>query len=131
MAGHCKKKRVDVQVLPMYLDEESVPEQLQFIWAYCVVITNDTDEPITLYYRHWSIIDETGFSRQVCGEGVVGEQPLILPKGSYSYTSGAVLRTPSGVMFGTYDMRSESRGDFEVSVPAFSLDSPHVSRTLH
>ena len=122
---------VRVRVIPMFLDEESVPEEKQFIWAYCVVISNDMDEPVTLYYRNWNIIDDRGYTREVHGEGVVGETPTILPQGSYSYTSGAVLNTPSGVMFGSYDMRSERRGDFAVSVPVFSLDSPHALRVLH
>lgn len=115
----------------MFLDEESSPEKNQFIWAYCVVITNHRDVPVTLHHRRWNIIDSCGFARTVSGEGVVGEQPTILPQGTYSYTSGAVLRTPSGVMFGAYDMHSDESGHFEVIVPAFSLDSPHVLRTLH
>ena len=115
----------------MFLDEESSPEKNQFIWAYCVVITNNSDGVVTLNHRRWNIIDSLGFSRKVSGEGVVGERPDILPQETYSYTSGAVLRTPSGVMFGVYDMHSEKMGSFEVIVPAFSLDSPHVLRTLH
>ena len=124
-------QKVRVRVLPMFLDEESVPEQKQFIWAYCVVISNDMNEPVTLYYRNWNIVDERGYARKVHGEGVVGETPTILPKGSYSYTSGAVLDTPSGMMFGSYEMRGEASGDFAVAVPAFSLDSPHTLRVLH
>ena len=126
-----KVNDVSVKVLPMFLDEESSPEKKQFIWAYCVVITNHKDVPVTLHHRRWNIVDDLGFSRVVSGEGVVGERPTILPKSTYSYTSGAVLRTPSGVMFGAYDMCSDKGEPFEVIVPAFSLDSPHVLRTLH
>ena len=113
------------------MDEESAPEKNQFIWAYCVIISNHTRESVTLYHRSWNIVDSLGFARVVSGEGVVGEQPTILPQETYSYTSGAVLRTPSGLMFGAYDMRSKRKGDFKVTVPAFSLDSPHMLRTLH
>ena len=122
---------VTVRVLPMFLDEESAPEKQQFIWAYCVVITNHSSEAVTLCHRRWNIIDSQGVTRVVAGAGVVGECPTILPQATYSYTSGAVLRTPSGLMFGAYDMTSPDRGDFEVEVPAFSLDSPHMLRTVH
>jgi len=115
----------------MYLSEESIPEEKQYIWAYCVIITNYTNEPVTLQSRHWNIIDGNGYERVVDGEGVVGEKPVIIAKGVYSYTSGAMLRTPSGLMFGFYGMESDRRGRFDVIVPAFSLDSPHVSRIIH
>jgi ApaG protein len=43
----------------------------------------------------------------------------------FEYTSGAPLSTPSGFMTGTYQMVTEDGARFSVSIPAFSLDSPH------
>ena len=59
------------------------------------------------------------------GEGVVGEQPVLEPGESFEYTSGTPLATPSGFMVGSYQMIDEEGKNFSVSVPAFSLDSPH------
>jgi ApaG protein len=62
----------------------------------------------------------------VHGEGVVGEQPVLEPGQSFEYTSGTPLATPSGIMRGAYHMVAASTGEhFDVTIPAFSLDSPH------
>ena len=64
------------------------------------------------------------------GVGVVGEQPVLNPGESFNYTSGTPLPTPSGIMHGSYGMESPTGERFEVEIPAFSLDSPHQSKTI-
>jgi ApaG protein len=66
--------------------------------------------------------------REVEGEGVVGEQPIIEPGESHEYTSGAVLELPSGKMVGTYRMLREDGVVFDADIPEFALMMP---RTLH
>ncbi len=75
--------------------------------------------------RHWHITDSLGLVHGVRGEGVVGEQPVLEPGESFEYTSGTPLATPSGFMVGSYQMIDEEGKNFSVSIPAFSLDSPH------
>ena len=65
------------------------------------------------------------------GAGVVGEQPVLEPGDSFEYTSGAPLATPTGFMVGSYEMQSRSGERFTVDIPAFSLDSPYHTRSLH
>ena len=65
------------------------------------------------------------------GPGVVGETPVIQPGTSFSYTSGCPLRTPSGIMVGSYQMTDEGGELFNVAIPAFSLDSPFVVRSMN
>ena len=57
------------------------------------------------------------------GDGVVGEQPTLEPGQVFEYTSGTPLTTSSGFMSGSFRMINESGEMFDVSVPAFSLDS--------
>ncbi|MEM1396824.1 MAG: Co2+/Mg2+ efflux protein ApaG, partial [Pseudomonadota bacterium] len=45
--------------------------------------------------------------------------------------SGAPLGTPSGLMVGRYGMETLEGENFEVDIPAFSLDSPHEDRRIH
>lgn len=78
-----------------------------------------------LLSRHWRITDALGRIQEVRGAGVVGEQPIIHPGDSYTYTSGTPLTTPSGIMVGAYEMMDEDGDHFEAAIPAFSLDSPH------
>lgn len=74
--------------------------------------------------RHWIITDGVGRQQEVRGEGVVGEQPVLAPGERFEYTSGVPLTTASGFMAGSYQMESASGEQFDIAVPAFSLDSP-------
>ncbi|NVJ99552.1 MAG: Co2+/Mg2+ efflux protein ApaG [Alphaproteobacteria bacterium] len=118
---------VHVAVQSYYLNEQSEPEDGQFVWAYRIKITNNGAVPVKLLNRHWIITDGIGGVHEVQGEGVVGEQPLIEPGHHFIYTSGTPLGTSSGFMRGSYEMRRADGGTFDVEIPAFSLDSPHTS----
>ena len=118
-------RRISVTVSPAYLDDQSVPEQRHFVWAYHVVIENRGPETAQLRSRHWRITNARGEVRGVRGAGVVGEQPRLEPGDVFEYTSGAPLATPSGIMSGSYQMETQHGEGFDVEIPAFSLDSPH------
>jgi ApaG protein len=68
-------RQISVTVSPTYLDDQSVPENSHFVWAYQVVIENRGRETVELRSRHWRITDARGEVREVRGPGVVGEQP--------------------------------------------------------
>ncbi|WP_417449087.1 Co2+/Mg2+ efflux protein ApaG [Kordiimonas sp.] len=118
---------VHIAVQSYYLDEQSKPEAQQYVWAYRIRITNKADLPVQLLNRHWIITDGNGGQQEVKGIGVIGEQPVIRPGDTYIYTSGTPLSTPSGFMRGSYEMQRDDGIMFRAKVPAFSLDSPHVS----
>ncbi|MEK9672618.1 MAG: Co2+/Mg2+ efflux protein ApaG [Rhodospirillaceae bacterium] len=120
-----------VTVYPQYLPEQSSPEDRRFVWAYSVRIENQGTETVQLINRFWRITDGMGTTHEVRGEGVVGEQPVLTPGGAFEYTSGTPLSTPSGVMLGSYEMETEGGEFFDVTVPAFSLDSPHERINLN
>jgi len=116
---------IRVSVESDYLDDQSEPYENHYVWAYTVQIDNTSDQVVTLKSRRWEITDSRGLTEIVSGEGVVGEQPVLHPGEAYEYTSGAPLKTPSGIMVGAYSMETEAGDRFDVAVPAFSLDSPH------
>jgi ApaG protein len=118
-------RAITVTVQPMYLEDQSSPEDQQFMWAYHVRIENHGGETVQLRHRYWRITDAMGRIQEVRGAGVVGEQPVLKPGDSFEYTSGTPLPTPSGFMVGAYQMETENGERFDVAVPAFSLDSPH------
>ncbi len=121
--------RVDVE--PIYLEEQSEPANGQFVWAYRVQIGNEGAETVQLLSRYWHITDGLGRIQEVRGAGVVGEQPILNPGEAYEYTSGTPLPTPSGIMRGTYEMKTPAGDKFDIEIPAFSLDSPHQPRKLN
>ena len=122
---------IRVTVQPVYLDEQSSPDDGQYVRAYQVRIENLGSTAMRLRNRYWSITDARGRTQEVRGPGVVGEQPLLRPGDSFEYTSGCPLPTPSGMMVGSYEMEAETGERFEVAIQAFSLDSPHQPISLH
>ncbi len=128
---HETTRNIAITVEPTYLSDESSPEDNRFIWSYHVQISNEGKETVQLRDRYWRIMDARGRVQEVRGVGVVGEQPVLGPGESYSYTSGAPLSTPSGIMSGTYRMETADGESFEVTIPAFSLDSPHQFARLN
>jgi ApaG protein len=124
-------RRIKVNVEPIFLEDQSDPEENHFVWAYRIRIDNEGGDTVQLLNRHWRITDANGRIEEVRGPGVVGEQPVLGPGESYEYTSGCPLATPSGFMVGSYEMETTGGERFDVQIPMFSLDSPHGRGQVH
>ena len=124
-------RAICVTVRPQYLPDQSDPAKSQYVWAYQVRIENKGDFTVQLRSRHWKITDGLGRLQEVKGPGVVGKTPMLRPGDVFEYTSGTPLSTPSGIMGGTYQMVSESGENFDIEIPAFSLDTPTAKRNLN
>jgi ApaG protein len=124
-------RSIEVTVTPRFLPEKSSPGQGHYFWAYTIAITNKGAETVQLKTRHWRITDASGRVQEVRGPGVVGEQPRLAPGESFEYTSGVPLPTPSGFMVGSYRMVTDQGEPFDIAIPAFSLDSPEMKRTIN
>ena len=122
------KPTVEVQVLSEYLPDNSQPDANLYAFAYHVNIVNKGEKPAKLVGRHWVIMDGDQQVEEVKGVGVVGEQPLIQPGQTFKYSSGAILRTPVGSMYGSYRMLSTDGTTFEAPIQPFTLAHP---RALH
>ena len=122
---------IRVRVTPAYIEDRSTPADSYFFWAYTVDIANEGGEPVQLLSRYWRITDAGGRSEEIRGPGVVGQTPVIPPGASFTYTSGCPLKTPSGIMSGTYQMTTRAGTGFDIAIPAFSLDSPYAIRSVN
>ena len=122
---------VRVRVTPTYIAEQSEPDEDYFFWAYQIEISNESTSTVQLKSRYWRITDARGHTEEVRGPGVVGETPAIAPGSSFSYTSGCPLRTPQGLMVGSYQMVDEDGVMLDVAIPAFSLDSPFAQKRVN
>ncbi len=121
--------KVFVHVMPHYMAEESAPEKKRYVFSYTVSITNETLEPVQLMSRHWIITNgETLGTQEVRGDGVIGQQPIIKPGDSYTYTSGTVMEAPVGTMGGFYTMLDHEGALFDVEIPVFTLA---VTNSVH
>jgi len=121
-------RHIKITVVPAFLTEQSDSIDQNYVWAYTIQIENSGGETVQLMNRYWKITDAQGGVQEVRGPGVVGEHPVLDPGERYQYTSGAALRTPSGIMVGHYEMQTDTGERFLVQIPAFSLDSPEQVR---
>nr|CRH06207.1 protein associated with Co2+ and Mg2+ efflux [Candidatus Magnetococcus massalia] len=119
---------IEVSVEATYLPEQSEPQIQQYIFAYTVTIHNSGREGVKLLARHWIISDANGTIQEVKGEGVVGEQPHLMPGESFQYTSGTPLSTPVGSMRGSYQMVADDGTSFDAEIAPFALFGP---ATIH
>jgi ApaG protein len=122
---------IRVCVVPEFQEDQSSPEESFYFWNYTVEIINECDHWVQLESRVWNITDGWGRTEDVEGAGVVGQTPRIEGGDSFSYTSGCPLPTPSGIMVGQYNMIDETGARFAIAIPAFSLDSPYMVRSVN
>jgi ApaG protein len=122
------KHFIEVDVKTAYVSAQSAPEANRYVFAYTITITNTGSIAAKLMTRHWVITDANNKVQEVRGEGVVGEQPYLVPGMSFQYTSGTMIETPVGSMRGSYQMVAEDGTEFDAEIPPFMLSMP---RTLH
>lgn len=124
-------RAIQITVKPFYLEEQSEPDDSQYVFAYHIRIENNGQDVVQLLNRYWQITDGLGRIQEVRGPGVVGEQPVLRPGEAFEYTSGCPLNTSTGIMVGTYEMETLDGERFDVDIPAFSLDAPDAPAQLN
>jgi ApaG protein len=117
---------IRIEVDSIYVEERSDPRAGYYFFAYHIRISNLGNIPAQLISREWIITDSDGNVERVEGPGVVGEQPLLAPGETFTYTSFCPLRTPVGSMQGGYDMQTSSGERFRADIDPFTLAVPHV-----
>ena len=116
---------VSISVLTAFQERYSNPKALDFLFSYEITIENLSVSPVRLLRRHWYILDSVGTRREVDGEGVIGEQPLLHPGEQFTYVSAANIQTEMGRMTGYYTMENLHAGKlFNVTIPEFELIAP-------
>jgi ApaG protein len=117
---------IRVQVKSAYLPERSSPREASYLFMYNIRISNVGSETTQLISREWVITNADGEVERVKGPGVVGEQPVLPPGGSFEYTSYCPLKTPVGAMQGTYQMVTAEGEQFEAVIAPFTLAVPNA-----
>ncbi len=116
---------IRVEVLSRHVPEKSRPSENEWVFQYTVRITNQSLETVQLLSRHWIITDAWDQTREIKGPGVIGEQPILGPGESFKYSSWCPLKTPTGLMRGTYRMVREGN-EFDIEVATFALRSRYT-----
>lgn len=120
---YCASEGIRITVRPTFLVEQSSAVLGQFVFSYHIRIENVSGVASQLRTRHWRIHDPVGGDSIVEGEGVVGEQPHLLPGEVHEYRSFCVLKAPHGWMEGNYRFVREDGSGFRARIPRFDLDA--------
>ena len=113
---------VKISVESLYRKDLSNIENNLYFFNYRIVIENLNDYEVQLMSRYWYIFDSLNPTKEVRGEGVVGEQPILMPGQKHVYVSGCDLHSEIGYMRGYYVFsRKDSNAQFKVAVPKFNL----------
>ena len=116
-----KNNNISIKVHSNFIRDRSLPENSIFLFSYDVVIKNHNLFDVQLLSRYWYIQDGNGEIEEVSGPGVVGLKPIIKSDGIFKYSSFCPIKTPFGVMKGSYKMRSNAEEVFEAKIATFIL----------
>jgi ApaG protein len=117
---------IRVEVLSLYSAENSLPQQDTWVFQYTIRITNQGTDTVKLLSRHWIITDALEHVEEVEGPGVVGEQPVLGPGQSFKYSSWCPLKTPMGMMHGTFQMVGGDGKKFDIQIAPFALKAKYT-----
>ena len=116
---------VKVSVEQFYQKSHSRPSEHIYVFTYRVTVENLGIQTVQLLRRHWFIVETAGLVKEVEGEGVIGQQPIILPGESHQYVSWTNMNSEIGKMYGYYTMIYPPSGEpFKVYIPEFPLVAP-------
>lgn len=117
---------IRVAVTPSFILARSDPDEGVFFFAYEIHLRNMSADTVQLLFRHWDIHDGIGEDSVVDGEGVIGQQPVLIPGESHTYQSFCVLQSPAGTMEGYYTFERPDGSRFRVAIPRFDLQAPLI-----
>ncbi len=118
-------KGIKISVEPNYEPLHSNPISSKFLFSYHVEIENLSDSTVQLMSRCWYIFDSVGIKREVVGDGVIGQQPVLRPGQIHEYSSWCPLSSELGKMHGSFHMqRISDKSTFKVEIPVFELTAP-------
>jgi|Wag4MinimDraft_19_1082662.scaffolds.fasta_scaffold94161_2 ApaG protein len=112
---------IKISVAPAFHPEQSDPNRNIYMFTYTVMIENLGEHTAQLINRHWIVYSGEKKCADVKGEGVIGDQPILMPGESYRYTSGTSITEPVGMMWGSYTFQNENGDFFDVEIPKFDL----------
>ena len=119
-----KNNNINIKVETSFIKERSSPAIPVYMFSYNIEIKNNQEAKVQLISRYWHITDADNHIEEVRGPGVVGQQPIIQPNKIFKYSSFCPLRTPFGVMHGSFQMKNSKGGIFNALISPFRLIIP-------
>ncbi len=119
-----KNNNINIKVETSFIKERSSPAIPVYMFSYNIDIKNNQEAKVQLISRYWHITDADNHIEEVRGPGVVGKQPIIQPNKIFKYSSFCPLKTPFGVMHGSFQMKNSKGEIFNALISPFRLIIP-------
>ena len=98
---------LNITVNAVFLDEQSIPEDDIYLWAYHIQIVNKYDMPVIIKKRVFEVIDILGQRNVIEGAGVANKECSIASNELFEYVSGVLLNQPSGFFSGFFIVQNQ------------------------
>tara|TARA_B110000014_G_C19949975_1_gene491563 strand:+ start:273 stop:647 length:375 start_codon:yes stop_codon:yes gene_type:complete len=119
-----RNNNINIKVESYFIKERSSLAIPIYLFSYNIEIYNGRTEAVQLLSRYWNIKDGNGHIEEIRGPGVVGLKPIIKSEEIFKYSSYCPLKTPFGVMHGSFQMINSQNSHFDVLISPFSLTVP-------
>ena len=119
-----RNNNINIKVESDFIKDRSSTAIPIYLFSYKIEIFNAGTEEVQLLSRYWHIKDGNGHIEEIRGPGVVGLKPFIKPDTIFKYSSYCPLKTPFGVMRGSFQMKNSHNSYFNVLISPFSLTVP-------
>lgn len=117
---------LNITINAVFLDDQSMPEDDIYLWAYHIKIINKYEGEIVIKKRVFEVVDCLGQRQVIEGIGVANTEPTIKSKETFEYASGVLLNQPSGFFHGYYVVKHKDGAQTIENIPSFSLDSKYA-----
>lgn len=118
----CITNGIKISVRSRYEPKHSSISESRYVFSYKITIVNESDYTVQLLRRHWFICDSNTNKREVQGDGVIGEQPILSPGASHEYVSWCPFYSEIGMMKGFFTMQRDLDDQLmEIVVPDFTM----------
>jgi ApaG protein len=124
--SEARTRDIRVSVRSAYVPGRSHPARRAWHFSYTVTISNEGGDTVQLLSRRWVITDAHGHVEVVAGPGVVGQQPVLRPGETHTYSSACPLPTEFGTMEGRFRMVTSSGESYDAVVAPFRLAVPEA-----
>ena len=119
-----RNNNINIKVESDFIKQRSSSTIPIYLFSYNIEIYNGRTEEVQLLSRYWHIKDGNGHIEEIRGPGVVGLKPIIKSDEIFKYSSYCPLKTPFGVMHGSFQMINSQNSHFDVLISPFSLTVP-------
>lgn len=118
----CITNGIKISVRSRYEPKHSSIAEHRYVFSYKITIVNESDYTVQLLRRHWYIFDSNTNHREVQGDGVIGEQPILSPGASHEYVSWCPFSSEIGMMKGFFTMQRDIDDELmDIVVPDFTM----------